>query len=499
VKPATITGIRIQDFMRISNCEISFDGQSLVVLGGANKQGKTSFTRALEAGLAGKAAEPPKVLRGDASKGRVTIFTSDDMVVDRTWTLDRGGQIKRKLIVTQRGERVTHKVETLLQSLWAAAGAVDPAAFLKLSETPAGRREQGTILRKLIPGLTWEELDREKEQVTAERRDLNKGVQDLEGLLSDLPSYDDAPAERRRIPELTAKLSRQQQHNAQERELAEAVETAEDKLEAIETCQEQLEAIATASAKIRAEDAPIGRLQQQIADLEHQLTQLRSRLAEAERSKAQAVAALNQAQRMAFQAAQTAGLAYTDGLDSELPSHKEKAEQAVTWAKAAARAFEREDEETTLAEIDGAEEHNRQVDGRAKYLDTREKLEEQREAAAQLTRRLREIQAEKDEQLAEADLPVRLGFDEWGITIDGLSIENASHAQQFEAAIEVAFLQAAHIGLVIVREDRLDKAAMAKLECRAAERGIMVIIERVTENPKECTIFVEDGTAEVVS
>lgn len=505
-----ITGIVIENFMRITGCELELRGGALEIVGGRNKQGKTSFIKALEVALTGKTAEPPEVIHGDESFSRVVIFTDDDMVVERTWKRERG-RIKDGLTITgapgyKPGERVTKSPNTLLKSLWAAAGAVDPAAFLKLTETPAGRREQATTLRKLVPGLDWEELDREKADLTDRRKSVHKQISDLEGLLRDLPAYQDAPEEHRSIKGLTAKLIRQQKHNAHEGMLDKALRVAQGHADALDACEAQLGVLAEAKDTVAEARAPIAGLEQRVAELEQQLAEARKKLSDAEHVRQSAVTAANTAHRDLQAAVAGAGLDQQLAWDEkELTAALEPAQEAASKAVGAAEAgiagFQPEDDKATLAEIEGAEEHNKKVDGRAKYVATRDKLDGRRQEAARLTARLREIQAEKERQLAEADLPEGLGFDEEGITIGGMPIENASDRERWEMAITVSFLQAAHIGLVIVQDDRFDAEALAELERRAAARGVTVFIERHDrDGPAEgCTIYVEDGVPEVVS
>jgi hypothetical protein len=510
MKPATIKGLRVERFMRLKGCDLEFRGGALEIVGSRrNKAGKTSLTRAIEVALGGKGEEPPEVLHGDASDGSVEVYTSDDMTVRREWHRGRGGEIRRKLIVLGApgfapGERATGKVETLLKGLWSAAGAVKPGEFLELGKTPAGRREQGVIFRK-VAGLDWEELDQEYAALYATRADVNKKVSDLRGVLGDTPTCQDAPKERVSVSELTATLRRQQEYNGQEGVLDSALRAAEQQEAAVATCKGKLDALGEAKTELADARAPIADLQQVVDDLERQLAEARGRLSDATHRRQQAINAANDAHRELREAARAANIDLaTDGLETTLANLKTARTAAVLAterAKTDIAKFRKEDDLATLAEIEGAEEHNRQVDGRAKYLATRDKLEERRQEAHRLTNRLEEIQAEKARQLAEADLPEGLGFDEDGITIDGMPIENASHAQQYEAAITVAFLQAAHIGLVIVRGDYLDEEAMAVLQRRAEEKGVQVFVERVARRPEDreaCTIFVEDGTAEVV-
>jgi len=509
MKPMLITGVQIENFMRLRGCDLTFKGGALEIVAGRNKQGKTSLTRAIETCLAGKAAEPPDLLHGDASFASVTIYTDQDMVVERTWKLERNGTLKRTLKVIgapghSPGERVTKSAETLLQSLWAKCGAVDPAAFLDLGKTPAGRREQGAILRK-VAKLDWDKLDRERDEVYAHRAEVNKVVSDLEGQLRALPPLEDAPADRRDVKALTEKLQRQLAHNRKETDLSAALKAAEQRKTALDACEAQLGVLAEARVTLTDARAPVAPLEQRVAELEQQLAEAKQQLSDAKHVAQQAVAAANDAHRVLLRCVGEAGLNqqlawHEKQLKAALAPASEAAAQQLAATRDAIAAFVREDDTATLADISGAEAINCKVDGRASYLATKKKLEARRQEVARLKQRLKEIQAEKDEQLAEADLPDGLGFDENGITIHGRPIEVASHREQWEAALTVAFKQATHIGLVIMRDDRFDAEALAALRQRAEDRGVVVIIERVARTPEEtCTIYVDDGTAEVVS
>jgi DNA repair exonuclease SbcCD ATPase subunit len=441
--PARIEEVEVENFKRIVHCKLVLGERVLEVIGGKNKAGKSSLIDAFVVGLTGKTAEPPVVMREGADFTRVKLKTSPDLglEVDREWRRTRDGA-RSRLVVRQHGERVKKSPETFLQSFWSAAGAVRPGEFIDMGDTPEGRRKQAKTLCDLV-GLDWTELDREYGAIYEDRATVNRKVSDLEGQLKGLPTYEDAPAKRVEVRELTAQLAAQQQHNAGKYDLQRAVKEARDEIEANRH-------------GIENADATIADLQKRIAKIE--------------------------------------------AMKGEYERRKEAAQVEAEKAQENLAAFQPEDEQSTIRAIEEAEGINRKVDGRARYHETRQMLTAATEQAARMTERLKAIQAEKEAQLAAADLPEGLGFDADGITFNGLPFKNASAREQWEAALAVAFRQAAQIGLVIA-DDRFDYEAMAELQRRAAEHGAVVVIERVPRHAGDtegCTILVEDGHAEVL-
>lgn len=136
----------------------------------------------------------------------------------------------------------------------------------------------------------------------------------------------------------------------------------------------------------------------------------------------------------------------------------------------------------------------------AKVRDNRARAEaakERDEAAAQserLTEELREIDAEKEAALAAASMPIPgLGFDDVGVTLDGVPLEQASQAQQLRLWTAVGFRQNPELKVLLVRSGSdLDEESLRLMAELAEEEGGEVWLERVSTGD-ECTVVIEDG------
>jgi len=174
----------------------------------------------------------------------------------------------------------------------------------------------------------------------------------------------------------------------------------------------------------------------------------------------------------------------------------EQAEKHLAQAKAALLAVGTELTDTTAIEqeIESAETINAAV---------RNKKEQRRLAdehatlcgeAAGLTESIDEIDADKAALLAEAEWPVPgLGFDEGGVTLNGLPFEQASSAEQLRVSVAMGLAVNPTLRVLLIRDGSLlDEEGLRTVAELAAERDGQVWLERVGEGA-ECSVIIEDG------
>lgn len=219
-----IIKLDVKNVKRIKAVHIEPDG-SVVILGGQNKQGKSSVLDAIMMALAGGKTIPPVPLHRGEKRGHVRIDL-DDVIVTRTFTEGGGGS----LTVDAKIGDTTARVQSPQAWLDARIGALsfDPLAFLR--QDP---KKQAETLRRLV-GIDTSGLDAERAEVFAQRTAINRQARDAEGAARDLPVYADAPSEPVNIASLTADLQRAQAEN---RTADEAGRTYEAALSQVQACE----------------------------------------------------------------------------------------------------------------------------------------------------------------------------------------------------------------------------------------------------------------------
>lgn len=153
-----------------------------------------------------------------------------------------------------------------------------------------------------------------------------------------------------------------------------------------------------------------------------------------------------------------------------------------------------EDTDILHEQLNEIEEINAQV--RANEARARKEIEVQ-ELGYQsnaLSEMLEGIDRQKKEMIAAAQFPIAgLSFSEEEILLDGVPLDQASDAQRWEVAIEIAFLLKPTLRLVYVRNGSLLTPTTRK---RVAERtrakGGQLMIEVAGEGP-DITVLMEDG------
>ena len=91
--PVTITGLEIENVKRIAAVTLTPSPTGLTVIGGDNRQGKTSILDAIMATLGGEKFTPSGAVKDGADKGQATVTLSNGMTVTRTFT-GKGSYLK---------------------------------------------------------------------------------------------------------------------------------------------------------------------------------------------------------------------------------------------------------------------------------------------------------------------------------------------------------------------------------------------------------------------
>lgn len=429
-----------ENVKRIKAVDIS-PKTDVIEVAGRNAQGKSSLMDCIAFALGGKELIQERPVREGEKRAEVTLDLGE-MKVTRSWTAND----KSYLRIEADGKEQKSPQGILDRLL--GQYTFDPLQFARLCETPEGRREQVKVLIGFCGGFDFAAAEKRKSDLYMERQLVNRELRNLEGALAEMPVAPADPGGEKPISDITAKLE-------------EATKIAEMKGQA----EKELVAANTATA----EAATL------VLDERREIERLQAQLQKAE-------ANLEAAQRV----------------------HKARLHEA-TDKERTVNAIKVPDIASIRAEIALAENHNAKVrEYRAIVCaldDKRSRLKEKRSEAGKLTDELAAIEQAKVEAIAAADLPVKgLGFDESGVSYNGIPFPQLSSSEQLRVSMAVAMALNPKIKVLRITDGSLlDEASMDIIRQMAGDRGYQVWVEKVQETPdtKPAVVFVEDG--EVVS
>lgn len=145
-------------------------------------------------------------------------------------------------------------------------------------------------------------------------------------------------------------------------------------------------------------------------------------------------------------------------------------------------------------QIDNAESINNSVRTEAERKRIEEKSNAKRVEYKSLTSQLEELDKSKSEALSNAKFPVDgLGFDDDGVTYNGVPFAQASSAERLRVSVAMAMALNPKIRVIRIADGSLlDSENLAVIEAMAAEQGFQVWIEVVDETGA-IGVVIEDG------
>lgn len=178
-------------------------------------------------------------------------------------------------------------------------------------------------------------------------------------------------------------------------------------------------------------------------------------------------------------------------IEGELRAARREADAAVALFGELDEAPDVEVIEQRLASVD---ETNRAVRANAEAREKRTRHEALVAEYKTLTDKIEWLDKTKADGLAAASFPVPgLGFDESGVTLDGVPFSQASSAEQIRVSLAMAMSLNPRLKVVHIRDGSLlDADSLALIAGMAAERDYQVWIERVGD-ADEGAVIIEDG------
>ena len=155
-----------------------------------------------------------------------------------------------------------------------------------------------------------------------------------------------------------------------------------------------------------------------------------------------------------------------------------------------------EDRDALDAELAQVEDYNKVARGNRKVYDATEAQKALQQKYTELGQQIAAIDNSKAKALAAATMPVDgLGFDEQGVTYNGVPFQQASSAEQIRVSLAMAMALNPEVRVIrILDGSLLDADSMAAVADMAKAGDYQVWVERV-EDASETAVVIEDGQA----
>lgn len=435
-----IIGLQAENFKRLQAVSIQLNGEHLVV-GGDNEQGKSSVLDAVWVALGGSDAmknlKITKPIRKGAEKASITLDLGD-LIVTRNWTADDRMYLK---VSTKDGAEYKSPqgmLDALMGKLF------DPFEFSRMKDA-----EQKEILLKLVNiGLDLEKWAAIRKGVYDERTEVNRTVKQLEGQLAGIPLQpEETPDEERSSADVLAEMRKAQQVNqdneAKRQELREFAAQYQRELNGLQTLQDRHDAI----------EKEIKRLQDEAASV---------------LSSAQTVA--ETIERMKEQGAKMkAGVEALKDMDLTV--------------------YDKE-----LAELEAV---NKSVRLKQERNSVKHKYEDAKADSDMLTVKLGQLDQQKEDAIKAAAFPIEgLGFDDNGVTFNGIPFGQCSSEERIRVGMAIAMAASPKLKVIRIADGSLlDAKNFTLIQEMAAGEGYQLLVEKVGD-PGECGIIIEDGAVQ---
>jgi DNA repair exonuclease SbcCD ATPase subunit len=429
-----ITHLKISNILGIADLELSPEGYNAIT--GKNGQGKTSVLEAIKSATG--QGHDATLLRKGAEKGEVVLVLDNGTEIHERVTAAR---TTRDLV--KDGKKVaspTNAIKALTDTL-----SVNPVEFLR-----ASAKDRVKVLLDSMPiQLDLEHLAK----ITGRPVSADASANPLAVLdLVRKQVYDDRTGTNRAVTEKEATI------NQLELAMPEApggVEGSEEELRA---------QLANASTARENEDKRIG---EKLAGLR---TESENRIATMRQDVEAQIAALREklgadieTERNAFR-------------DTEGKAAKQREKNDAKFLEAATPL-----REALAVIVSSREAVAKREQTKATIEQMQEDLEGLKQDAQRLTKALTDIDAYKEQLLADLPIP-GLVVQDGEVYRDGVAFDRLNTAQQVEIAFQIAKLRAGELKVVCLDGlELLDSERLAELEKQAEESGLQVFITRVND------------------
>lgn len=422
-KELKIVQLTVENVKRVQAVTITPKGPA-VIIGGDNRQGKSSTLDSIAYALGGGKLIPDRPIRTGAKHARIEVDLGE-LVVERTFT-KKGSTLK----VTPKDGPSLSSPQAVLDKLIGKL-SFDPLAFLDMEP-----KKQVQTLKELV-GLDFNDLDKRKEEIYEQRKEINRDIKNLEGQVEGLPEHKHEPTELVVVDTLLNQIEEAERHNfdlaAMEQAKAEAERESKRSQEEFDACEREIEELRSRALRLKEKQVEFAKRR------DHQIQ-------------------------------------LTADLQEKIAS------------------FEVKDTESLKELIKNAEVTNRNIREREQRQVLAKELRSKNAESMKLTLAIEAIDNEKEQRLAEAKFPVDgLSFSEDGVLLNGLPLEQASQREQIALGVGIGFAMNPGLKIALVRNaSLLDDNGLALVAEIAEQQGGQIWLERVGHG-KECQVIIEDG------
>jgi hypothetical protein len=431
-KGQRIIGLRTENIKRVTVVEIHPDPSEPVVrIAGENEQGKSSLLDSISYAFGGKKLIPTNPIRVGADRAEIKVET-DDFYVVRNFKRTEDGYNSTLRVTGKDGLRASNGQEVLDKMLGKLT--FDPLEFAL-----ADPKRKYEIIRSLVKlPIDLGKWQLEDDSLREERLEAGRDLKRAEGAYQTAPYHRDAPLEGIDV-------------SAKSRELGEA-EKVKSKLHDLERVKE---VYVEAQGKIESE---LAKMEVDIVRMEKELRATREL-----------------AKRLR---------------DIEIPQKK----KFISETEKQIGAFVIPDIPSIIAEIDRADELNKQVAENKRKGELRSEAEQVQRKHEELGILIKKHDQEKLTAFAQAKFPLPdLSFGEGTVLYKGIDLEEASDAAKTKISIAIAMALNPDLRVILIRRGALLSSRSQKVIADLAfEKGYQVWME-VVEAGEAPAFIMEEG------
>jgi len=413
--------------------------ENIIMLTGANEQGKSSILDAIWAAIGNadmvKSTGTTRPIRDGEKKASVCVDLGE-MIVTRKWT--ESGSIVS--IESKDGKATYRKPQEILDGLMGKI-ALDPLSFATMD----GKKQTEILIKLANISINLEDTKKYRQGVFDKRTEVNRSIKHYESQLVGLPEIPkDTPDNELLSSEIISKMEKAQ------------IEIREnDKVRA---------SINTINSEISLSQNNIVALKNQLDDIEKQVADLRVKY-------------------KAINATIPEKEKHLASIILSLESKKKEIDAIID-----------PDISGFKTDLERVEVVNKNVGIKKQQTEIIKNIEAKRAEAETLSKKIDEIDNEKDTMLKTAKFPIEnLGFDDDGITYKAIPFAQCSSAERLRVSIAIAMAMSPKLRVIRITDGSLiDSKNMSIIEEMCKEKDYQCWIEKVDESGK-IGIYIEDG------
>lgn len=201
-----IIALQAENVKRLVAVEITPKG-NLVEITGKNGQGKTSILDAIYWALAGRSAVQSAPIRKGEKEARIKLDLGE-IIVKRTFKKSDSGEITTSISVESKEGAKFPSPQAMLDKLFGEL-SFDPLAFSRMAP-----RDQFDALKKLVPGVNFDEIERLNKSDFESRTVANRKAKEARAAQNSIQVSEDGPVSRIDEAAMVAEMEAAAKENA---------------------------------------------------------------------------------------------------------------------------------------------------------------------------------------------------------------------------------------------------------------------------------------------